>query len=197
MAVAENLYPAFRHNSYLFRRKVFTLFGASFHVYDESGNVVFFSRQKPFKLKEDFRVYSDESQSQELLTIKTPQILDLGATYYIKDSATQQAVGALRRQWAKSLIKDEWTFLSQDGKEIGKLTEESWVSAIASRLIKLIPQNYVVIAQDGKKIAEIKRYFNPFVLKYTMNIFEPEPAIDRRLLMAAGILLAGIERRER
>ena len=49
---------------------------------------------------------------------------------------------------------------------------------------------------DGRKIAEVTQHFNPFVLKYSMTILPPEPPIDRRLLIAAGILLAGIERRQ-
>jgi hypothetical protein len=49
---------------------------------------------------------------------------------------------------------------------------------------------------DGREIAEIRQHFNPFVLKYTMEIFEPQLAIDRRLLVAAGILLAAIEGRQ-
>ena len=43
------------------RRKVLKIFGGSFHVYDARDNLVFFSSQKAFKLKEDIRVFSDES----------------------------------------------------------------------------------------------------------------------------------------
>ena len=186
--------PAFRHRQYLFRRKVFKLFGGVFHVYDENGNVLFYSKQKAFKLKEDFRIYSDESQTQELLTIKTPQILDIGATYNVQDVTTGEAVGALRRKGLKSIFKDEWVILSKEGKEIGTLTETSLIAALLSRVISLIPQTYVVLA-NNREVAKIKQHFNPFVLKYTMTIVD-ETSVDPRLLIAAGILLAGIERRQ-
>ena len=186
--------PAFRHRQYLFRRKVFKLFGGAFHVYDENGNVLFYSKQKAFKLKEDFRIYSDESQTQELLTIKTPQILDIGATYNVQDVTTGEAVGALRRKGLKSIFKDEWIILSKEGKEIGTLTETSLIAALLSRAISLIPQTYVVLA-NNREVAKIKQHFNPFVLKYTMTIVD-ETSVDPRLLIAAGILLAGIERRQ-
>ncbi len=65
-----------------------------------------------------------------------------------------------------------------------------------SRFVNLIPQTYVVVAADGRTIAEIKRHFNPFVLKYSMTIADADPPIDRRLLIAAGILLAAIEKRQ-
>jgi len=182
---------------YLFRRKVFKLFGGAFQVYDESGNLLFHSKQKAFKLREDFRVYSGERQAEELLTIKTPQILDIGATYNVQDTTTGEAIGAIRRKGLKSMVKDEWIFLSNDGREMGRLTERSMSGALLSRFISLIPQAYVIISADGREVAEIKQHFNPFVLKYTMTIVEPTPSIDRRLLISSGILLAGIERRQR
>lgn len=195
MAGIKAINQAFQHRQYLFRRKVLKLFGGAFHVYDETGNLIFYSKQKVFKLKEDFRVYSDERQTQELLTIKTPQILDIGATYNVQDATTGEVVGALRRKGLKSLIKDEWIIHSKGGLEIGKLTETSLLAAILSRVINLIPQTYVISA-NNREIARIKQHFDPFVLKYTMTIGDEEPVIDRRLLIAAGILLAGIERRQ-
>ncbi len=196
MATAKEFHPAFRHDHYLFRRKVFKLFGGAFHVYDESGNLLFYSKQKAFKLREDFRIYSGERQTEELLTIKTPQILDIGATYNVQDATTGEAIGAIRRKGLKSMVKDEWIFLSNEGREIGRLTEKSITGAFLSRVISLIPQTYVIVSADGREVAEIKQHFNPFVLKYSMTIVEPRPSIDRRLLISSGVLLAGIERRQ-
>ncbi|MEA1945389.1 MAG: hypothetical protein U9N07_08715 [Euryarchaeota archaeon] len=186
--------PAFRHRQYIFRRKVFKLFGGAFHVYDGNGDVLFYSKQKAFKLREDFRVYSDESQTQELLAIKTPQILDIGATYNVQDVTTGEDVGALRRKGLKSIIKDEWVIISKEGQEIGILKETSLITALLSRFINLIPQTYTILV-NNREVAEIKQHFNPFVLKYTMTIMDTM-SIDPRLLIAAGILLAGIERRQ-
>jgi uncharacterized protein YxjI len=196
MEAADQIHPAFSHNCYLFRKKVFKIFGGAFHVYDENGLLLFYSKQKAFKLREDFRIYADERQAEELLTIKTPQILDIGATYYIEDPTTGEAIGAIRRKGLKSIFKDEWTFLAVGGRQIATLTETSWLGAIVSRFINLIPQNYLIASPDGRTIAEIKQHFNPFVLKYTMTIPDPEPAIDRRLIVSAGIMLAGIEGRQ-
>ena len=194
MTEIRNLNPAFQHDQYLFRKKVLKLFGGAFHVYDERGDVVFFSKQKAFKLKEDIRVYSDESQNQELLKISTPQIIDYETTYNVRDVTTGESVGALRRKGFRSFIKDEWKILSSTGQEIGKLTEISMMAALLSRYINLIPQTYIVLSSNSE-VAKIKQDFNPFVLKYTMTIKEKN-VVDPRLLIAAGILLAAIERRQ-
>jgi uncharacterized protein YxjI len=197
MEAIKELHSAFRHSEYVFRRKVFKLFGGAFYIYDENNNLVFFSEQKPFRLKEDFRVYSSQGQKKEFLTIKTPEILDIAATYNVHDATTGETVGAVRRSIKSIFYRDEWIFLSSEGQEIGKLTESSMAGAFFSRWCKLIPQNYVVLSTTGREIAQVSQRFNPFVLKYSMRIIEPEPSIDRRLLIAAGILLAGIEGRQR
>ena len=196
MVSVQSLHPAFQQSQYLFRRRFFKIFGGAFHVYDVHGNVIFYSEQKAFKIREDFRVYSDEYQTQELLIIKTPQILDISAVYNVQDATTGETVGALRRMGIHSILKDEWVFLSPDGREIGTLTEESMFSALLSRFVNLIPQRYIITSAEGNKVAEIKQHFNPFVLKYTMTVTEPKPSIDRRLIISSGILLAGIERRQ-
>jgi hypothetical protein len=196
MRNSAELHPSFMHSQYLFRRKVFKLFGGAFHVYDEADRLVFYSEQKAFRLKEDFTVFGGEYRSEPLLTIKTPQILDIGATYHVRDAARDEAVGTLRRKAFKSIVRDEWLLLDSSESEVGKVSEESWFGAFASRFIKLIPQTYAVSDTREAQVAGIRQHFNPFVLKYTMSIHETDPPIDRRLLVAAGILLAAIERRQ-
>jgi len=193
--MGEKLAPAFMHDKYLFRRKMFAFLGAAFHVYDGDGQLVFYSRQKPFRLREDFRVYSDETMSRELLTIKTPHVLDIWAAYNVENPATGEKVGVVKRKALKSLIRDEWVFLSPDGRETGKLIETSLLGATLSRLTNLFPQSYAILS-DGQEIVQVKQHFNPFILRYSMQINVPQPGIDPRLLIAAGILLAGVERRQ-
>ena len=187
---------AFTKSSYIFRKKVFKLFGGSFKIMDIEGNILFYSEQKAFRLKEDFRIYSDISKREELVNIKTPQIFDFSATYHVNDSTTGEHVGALKRKGFKSIISDEWTFLSPDMSEIGKMKEKSLSGALLSRFIKLIPQNYIITDSSEREIAQIKQFFNPFVLKYQLTIPDTKPSIDRRLIIAAGILLCSIEGRQ-
>ena len=75
----------FAHPQYVIRKKVFKLFGAAFHVYDLAGNVVMYSKQKAFKLKEDIRLYTGEDMQTELLVIQARQIIDFSAAYDVMD----------------------------------------------------------------------------------------------------------------
>lgn len=196
MVAGRDMDPVFQHSQYLFRRKFLRIFGGAFHIYDENGNLVFYTDQKRFRLKEDFRIYGDEGKSRELMRIKTQQVLDVWASYTVHDSTTGQDVGQLRRKALKSIIRDEWELKAPDGKLLGTLTESSMLGALLSRWWNLIPQKYTIVSVDGRKVAEFKQHFNPIILKYTMTMLEAAPSIDARLLIAAGILLAAIERRQ-
>ena len=54
--------PIFQFPRYLLKRQAIALTG-KFRVYDPMGNLVMFSEQKMFRLREDIRVYSDEIQN--------------------------------------------------------------------------------------------------------------------------------------
>ncbi len=188
--------PAFSFDKYLLKRQVFALAG-KFRFYDPSGRLVLFSEQKMFKIREDIRVYSDESKTQEVLMIKARQIMDFSAAYDVVDSTTGQKVGALRRKGLASILRDEWEVLDVSDNVIGKLFEDSMGMAMLRRFLSgLIPQNYdITIGTD--RVADLKQPFNPFSyqleLDFSMDISK---RLDRRLGLAAGILLAAVEGRQ-
>ena len=185
----------FMLDEYVFRRKVLKLFGAAFHVYDKAGNVVMYSKQKAFKLKEDIRIFDNEQMSRELISILTPNIIDLWARYNIKDSLNGEAAGEIKRKAIASMFRDEWEICAVGGNKIAVMIEKNYAMAFLARIIPLMPQVYVILDNNGVVQAEIERHFNPIVLKYTMKII-PNPAIDRRLMIACGILLCAIEGRQ-
>ena len=185
--------PIFQHNQYLLKRQVFALTG-KFRFYDPSGKLVLFSEQKMFRLREDIRVYSDESKSQEVLTVKARQIMDFSAAFDVVDSAAGQKVGALRRKGLASLLRDEWEILDVNDNVIGKLFEDSMGLALVRRFLSnLVPQNYDITVNENR-VADLKQNFNPF--SYQLNLdfsMDTSGQLDRRLGIAAGILLAAVE----
>jgi hypothetical protein len=185
---------AYQHNQYLLRRQVFALTG-KFRVYDPSQNLVLFSEQKMFRLREDIRVYSDESKSQEVLVIKARQIIDFSAAYDVMDSVTGEKVGVLRRKGWRSLLRDEWEVLDASDQPRGLLFEDTLGLALLRRFLlgSLLPQNYDLTIGETR-VADLRQRFNP--LRYELDLdFSMDSArtLDRRLGIAAGVLLAMIE----
>ncbi len=187
--------PIFEFPNYLLKRQAIALTG-KFRFYDPSGRLVMFSEQKMFKLREDIRVYSDESKSQEVLSIKTRQILDFSAAYEVVDTELNQKVGVLRRKGLRSLLRDEWEVLDANNNLIGRLFEDSIPMALLRRFLlgSWLPQNYDITTMDGTRVADLKQRFHLF--RYELDIdfhMDVNHRLDRRLGIAAGILLAAIE----
>jgi len=189
--------PIFQHPKYLLKRQAIALAG-KFRVYDPLGKLVLFSEQKMFRLREDIRVYGDESKSQEVLSIKARQIVDFSAAYDVVDSALNQKVGALRRKGLRSILRDEWEVLDANDNMIGLLFEDSIGLALLRRLLlgSWLPQNYdITLGQT--RVGDLRQNFNLF--RYELNLdfsMDVSRSLDRRLGIAAGTLLAAVEGKE-
>ncbi|MDF1530747.1 MAG: hypothetical protein P1P72_00290 [ANME-2 cluster archaeon] len=184
----------FEHSTYLVRRKIMKLFGAAFHIYDPAGNVVFYSKLKAFKMKEDIRVYTGEDMQEEVLVIQARKILDFSAAYDVSDPTTNEKVGVLKRKGFKSIMKDEWILMDASDQEIGRIKEDSTFFALFRRFItSIIPQTYHGYMGDTL-VCTFKQNFNPFVMKINLD-FSPDTGnlLDRRLGIAAAVLLTAIE----
>lgn len=192
------MFPAAR---YTVRRKILKLLGGAFHIWDEAGRLVAYSEQKAFKLKEDIKVFADETKATELLAIRARSIIDFSAAYDVTDSTTGERVGALRRCGAKSLLRDEWHVLDANDQKVGVIIEDSMGLALVRRLLtNLVPQRYDAFVPDektGSKVANLDQDFNPFVYKLQIDFSHSAPNVfDRRLGIAAGVLLAAVEGHE-
>jgi hypothetical protein len=140
-----------------------------------------------FRLREDIRVYSDERKTQEVLSIKARQIIDFSAAYDVVDAEMNQKVGVLRRKGLRSILRDEWEVLdaSVGLAMLRRLLLGSW-----------LPQNYDITVGESR-VADLKQRFNLY--RYEMDLdftMDAGRLLDRRLGIAAAILLAAVEGKE-
>ena len=186
--------PIFQYSSYLLRRQTIALTG-KFRFYDPMGNLVMFSEQKMFRLREDIRVYADENKAREVLRIQARQIVDFSAAYDVVDTVLNQKIGALRRKGWRSLLRDEWEVLDAGDNVIGMLFEDSAGLALLRRLLlgSLLPQNYDMTLGETR-VADLRQNFHLFRYELSLDFsMDPSQRLDRRIGIAAGILLATVE----
>jgi uncharacterized protein YxjI len=191
------LNAAFRNNHFILRRQIFALTG-KFRIYEPNGTLAFFSQQKMFKLKEDIRVYSDESMTVELLYIKARSIIDFSAAYDVIDSVSSQKVGVWRRKGFRSILRDEWEMLDPSDNPCGILTEDNITQALLRRFLlgHWLPQNYDILI-NNRRMADIKQRFNLFRYELEIDLLaDASGGLDPRMGLAAAILLATIEGRQ-
>jgi len=188
----------FALDKYQLRKQFFKLFGGAFRLYNENDELVLYSKQKSFKIREDIRLYSDEQMTTELLHISTQSILDISGTYAVTDSTNGELVGALKRAGLKSsFVRDTWTILDAHGQEIGTIEEDSTALALLRRYIELVsflfPQKFSATI-GGSEVAEFKQTFNPFLYRLHIDFSaDTQNRLDPRLGLAAAVLLAAIE----
>ena len=193
--------PRFGHRNYVITKKLMQAFGGTFYLYDPQENLVLWASQKAFKLKEDFRIYSDENKSQELLRVTARSILDFSAAYDVYDAATNQKLGAFKRQGLKSsFVQDTWTIMDARDQEVGLCQEDSALFGIVRRTIEyaalLMPQRYDLMV-NGQQIATFQQGRNPFSSRMEISFSDAGAAYDPRLVLALAMLLEAIEGKQR
>ncbi len=186
----------FQQDSFVARRKIFSL-APCFYVQDQLGNALAFLRKKVFTWKDEIRVFTDETQTLELLRIKARKIIDWGTAFDVTDSINHQKVGALRRQGWKSLMRKEWTIMDALDQEIGRIREDSAMLAFVRRFITaLLPQAYT-FELGGQQAGIARQNWNLFAPQmYVDFTADPGKRLDRRLVVAAIVLLMAVEGRQ-
>ena len=186
-------------NYYRIRKKVVTV-GNKYWIEDYNGNTLGFCKQKILKLKEDIRIYTDESLTQELFCIKQKQILDAFGNFAVLDSNTGALLGSIKREWLSSAFaKDTWEIFNQNNQLIGKIEETSTTSALARKYLPgggLIPEK-MTLKLNGVPVAEINQSFKIIGDIWEMNCKQIPQDFDRRVLLATMLLMGTIERRHK
>ncbi len=190
--------PIFSYDRYLLKRQVFALTG-KLRFFDPQERLVLFVEQKMFRLREDIRIYNDESKTQEMLLIKARNIIDFNAAYDVIDAPTGQKIGTFRRKGWQSMMRDEWELLDAGDQVVGMLFEDSVGYALLRRLLlgSLMPQNYD-LTLGTNRVADLRQRFNLFSYQMDLDFsMDPSRTLDRRLGIAAATLLAIIEGKQR
>lgn len=181
---------------YRIRKKVLTV-GNKYWIEDATGNLLGFCKQKILKLKEDIRIYSDETLSDELFRIQQEQIFDAWGSFAIIDSKTQTKLGSIKREWASSAFyKDKFEIYDTNNALIGKIEETSGGRALARKFLPggaLVPEQ-MTMELNGQKVATINQDFKIVGDIWTMNCLNVPPGFDRRVLLSCILMMGTIER---
>ncbi|RPI80171.1 MAG: hypothetical protein EHM42_12550 [Planctomycetaceae bacterium] len=182
---------------YTIRRQLFAVLHTNFFLEDAQGKQIGYCRQKAFKLKEDIRIFTDESMQDERIAIKARNIIDFGAAYDVHDSRTNKKLGALKRKGWASMLRDTWIVMDEYDNEVGKIEEDSPTMALLRRFLSnLIPQSFHLVDDSGEELAKFQQNFNPFLYRLKVTV-EDDCHLPAMLVLSAGLLLAAVEGRQK
>ena len=184
-------------NFYRIRKKVLALTG-QYWIEDQAGNPLGYSKQKMLRLKEDIRIFTDETMTRELFQVRQQQILDIWGTFAVIDSGSNALLGYVRRRALTStFVADEWEIRDPANNLVGEI-KESTGRGLARKWIpggSLIPER-LTMTLGGMPVAYINQQF-----KIVGDIWEIEcqnlPAMFDRRVFLGGVILMGMIERER
>jgi hypothetical protein len=178
-------------------------------ITDAQGNLIYYVKQKAFKLKEAVTVFTDSTQTNSAFTIGADRILDFNARYTFKSVETGANLGGVKRQGVKSLWKTHFDIQDSNENALLTITEENpWIK-VADALFSELPiigmfagyvfhPVYLVSRPDGTVIMRLKKQPAFFEGKFTLEkagepSFSDDKDAETRVLLAL-IMMILIER---
>jgi hypothetical protein len=184
-------FAAILNASELFLKKqVVRLLGKKLRIL-ERGKVVLTVEQEGLMIKAPIRVFLDEAQTRPVLGAFTPPQVIGYQPHDIVDLMSNQKIGVIHK-----IGNDDFRIYDAWGREIGGLREDSLLLSIIRKvLFNLVPQKYdLKIA--GVTVAEYSQNWNPLTYRLKVRYLVPASQFDRRLGLAAAVMLACLEGRE-
>jgi hypothetical protein len=163
---------------------------------DATNNLIFYVKQKAFKLKEAVTVFADEAQTRPWFNITADRVLDFNANYSFVDYTGKQ-IGAMRRLGRKSLWKAHYEIF--DGFQpypVAIIKEENPWSKVFDTLFGEIPilgiftgylfhPSYLIHRPDGMPLMRLKKHSSFIGRRFGIDkLAHLEQTEEMRILLA-------------
>ena len=184
-------------NHYIIRKQLIKILGEKFHIYSDERQeeLIGYSYQKALKIKEDIRVYTDESQSEEIIKIKARNILDLSGGYDFTDSKTGESLGGVKRNFGKSILQDSYSVFDEKDQIYAEVKEDSMLNSLIRRFVPFakyaFPQKFSLNLLGNPPITFTQK-INPLIQKLVVDISEGNQ-LDHRIIIGAAMIIIAIE----
>jgi hypothetical protein len=199
-----------KHLKLEFRRKFWKILGAAIDVRDaDSHDQVGYIEMKAWVLREDVRLYTDQSKQHELLRIHARTIMDFGATYDVYEGGNDTVLFSMRRKGLRStFIRDHWDMYDAHDTLVASLQETSSGLALVRRYVGLIPiVGFVAelvlmvapltysITAAGSTVsgARLTHRKNPIIVKMGLDMSDGDGRLDPRIGVSMAALLSVID----
>ena len=174
----------FALGSYTIKRPFLTLFGRKFHVFGPDGQQVMFVKHKILTFKDEWNIYTDESESTALIRVKARQAIGLNIITDVYDAKTGEKVGAVRNKGLKSIVRDTWEVLDTSDNVVGSFGEDS--NALLRRFIPILLGHWHMEV-GGTTVAKVDQAFRIFTKEFALSITDGGK-VDARLAVGCAML---------
>jgi hypothetical protein len=175
----------FAYQQYVIKRPALSL-GRAYYVYAPDGSPVVFLKHPLMKLRGEFTIFTDESQTVPILLVRARNVVALNMAHDVFDPATGEKIGSIRSRGLKSIMRDVWDILDINDQPIG-LIEETGL-AVLRRFIKFLPGSHK-IELHGRLVATMQQKFRFFAREETLDLTPGGDTLDHRFAVACALLV--------
>lgn len=173
----------FGYPSYTIKRPWLSFFERRFYVYAPDGRTILFVKHPLLRWREEFRVYTDDTETTAVFRIQARQAIALDYVHDIFDARTGDKVAAFKKRGLRSFVRDVWDILDGSDQPVGQIEEQG--NSILRRFIPLLTSKHS-IQLGGNEVARLQQKFRFFIKEFHLDIVPGR--VDPRLALAGGLL---------
>src|SRR5580704_15033917 len=175
----------FVHQQYVIKRPFLSLLCRKYYVYAPDGSLVVFLKHPLMKLRGEFTIYADDTETTPMLVVRARQVIALNMVHDVMDPNTGEKLGSIRSRGLKSIFRDVLDILDANDQPIG-LIEETGV-AMLRRFIKFLPGRHK-IELNGQLVATLRQTFRFFIKEEVLDLSPGGDKLDHRFAVACALL---------
>ena len=172
---------------------------------DASGQLIFYVKQKAFKLKEAVTVFADEAQQRPWFMISADRVIDFRANYTFTDT-TGRPFGSMRRLGKKSLWKAHYEiFDGYNPHPVAIIKEENPWAKVFDGLFGEIPvlgiftgylfhPSYLIQRPDGMPFLRLKKERSFIGRRFTIDKLANLDQTEELRILLAVMMMVLLER---
>lgn len=175
-----------------------------FTAKDANGNVIAYTRQKKWRLKEHVEIYENSNRKNVLFEIKASNWLDFNTSYAISERNGRD-LGKVSRKGIHSLWRARYHVIDADKNDNYIITEENPFIKFIDETLGEIPilgfftgyffnPSYIAKDNNGKVILRLKKNPSFFGRKFSLNKVNEISLEDEALLVMSFMMMILLER---
>ncbi len=176
----------FAYQQYVIKRPFLSLLGRKYYVYAPDGSLVVFLKHPLLKLRGEFTIYADDTETVPLLLVRARKVIALNMAHDVMDTNTGEKIGSIRSRGLRSIFRNVWDILNVNDQPIGLIEETG--AAMLRRFIKFLPGRHK-IELHGQLVATLRQTFRFFIKEEVLDLSPGGDKLDHRFAVACALLV--------
>lgn len=161
-----------------------------YRVYDDEGTLLLKTKQKLFKMREEFPFL--DASGNPVFRVKAKSVFDFAGDYTLVEEESGDVVAVLQKNF--TLLKHAWRVRSPDGDVWATIESSSTLAELlrnVSTVFSFVPHSYTITGPNGERIGELDGRFSVRDI-YDLHV-DDTAAAPKEAIVAAAVAIDALE----